>query len=527
MKMNKKKITSLFLASLMGVAAVGVTGCKKETPDNENTIEISIFNGGWGIDWIKEAEPKFEALHPEYDVIIKEELLLGKTEAAVKAGPNITTTDIFFPTDNINSLILGGSSIYAGYDVIFEPLDEVYDYKPDGTTSVRDKMTKYALDAVTYENVKEGKTHEYTLPLTTNSTGIIYNKTKFDALEIVVPRTTDELYDVTCAKINDVFATEDRMKSAFTDSIKTAYSQYMLDVWWAQYETVDGVVDYWNGRYRENGLEKYGPEVFKQKGRLYAAEAYEKMINPEAKNNHTNINSMNYMQAQQQLFNGNCLMMVNGSWLENEMKIRSSVTTTDELVFMKTPIISAIREKTPSIASDEVLREVISYVDGDVESKPAGVTDADVELIRAARNVKYGGSVTGGFIPAYSNAKEAAKEFLKYLCSEEFAQIYFDKTGGDMISFNKSATDISNASSFIKSVYQNLGVEMDVTPDPYKYPMACLGGMLRFPGTVGIPAWFSAKNSADRMTAQQIYDKGITIGDQGHYDGILSTAGLI
>ena len=96
-----------------------------------------------------------------------------------------------------------------------------------------------------------------------------------------------------------------------------------------------------------------------------------------------------------------------------------------------------------------------------------------------------------------------------------------------MVSFNKSATDISNSSSFIKSVYQNLGVEMDVTPDPYKYPMACLGGMLRFPGTVGIPAWFSAKNSADRMTAQQIYDKGITIGDQGHYDGILSTAGLI
>ena len=528
MNMNKKKITSLFLASLMGVAALGVTGCGEKTPDDANTIEVSIFNGGWGIDWMKEAEVKFEALHPEYDVIVKEELLLGKTDSAVKAGPKITTTDIFFPTDNLNGLILSGSSVYAGYDVIFEPLDDVYDYKPDGVTSVRDKMGKYTLDAVTYENEKEGKSHEYVLPLGTSAAGIIYNKTKFDALQIAVPRTTDELYDVTCAKINEVFATPDRMKSAFTDSIKTAYSQYMLDVWWAQYETVDGVVDYWNGRYYdENGLVKYGPEVFKQKGRLYAAEAYEKMINPEIKNNHTNINSMNYMQAQQQLFNGNCLMMVNGSWLENEMKIRSSVTTTDELVFMKTPIISAIREKTPSIASDEVLREVISYVDGDVETKPAGVTDADVEIIRAARNVKYGGSSTGGFIPAYSSAKVAAKEFLKYLCSEDFAQIYFEKTGGNMISFNASATDLSKASSFIKSVYQNLSTAMDVTPDPYKYPMACLGGMLRFPGTVAIPAWFSAKNAADRMTAQEIYDKGLIVGDQGHYDGILSTAGLI
>lgn len=530
MKMNKKMITSLFLASLMGVSAFGTVGCGgKKTADDENTVEVSIYSGGWGIDWIKEAEKKFEALHPEINVVIKEELLLGKTDAAVKAGPKITTTDIFFPSDIISGLLLSGSSVLAGYDMIFEPLDDVYDFKPDGTTSVRDKMLKSELEGVTYENVKEGKTHEYVLPIGGGGgSGIIYNKTKFDQYEIQVPRTTDELYNVTCAKINDVFATEDRMKSAFTDSIKTAYSQYVLDLWWAQYETVEGVVDYWNGRYYENGLAKYGPKVFEQKGRLYAAEAYEKMINPTIGNSHTNINSMNYMQAQQQLFNGNCLMMVNGSWLENEMKIRSEVMATDELVFMKTPIISAIIDKTPSIANDEVLRQVISYVDGDVATKPEGVTDADVEIIREARNVKYGGNGAGGaFIPAYSSAKANAKEFLKYLCTEEFAQIYYEKTGGDLICFNADVTDTSNASAFMKSSYENLSVAMDSVPSPYKYPMGCLGGMLRFPGTVAIPAWFSAKNPTDRMTAKQIYEKGLIVGDQGHYDGILSTAGLI
>ncbi len=528
MSKNKKMGTSLILALLMGATAFGAVGCGgKKTANNESTVEVSIFSGGWGIDWMKEAEKNYEAANPDIDIVVKEELLLGKIDSAVKAGPDITTTDLFVPSDIVSGLILSGGSILSGYDVIFEPLDEVYDYKPDGVTSVRDKMTARALANATYENVAEGKTHEYVLALGGGGSGILYNKTKFDELDIVVPRTTDELYDVTCKKINEVFATADRTKAAFTDSIKTAYSQYMLDVWWAQYETVDGVIDYWNGRYRENGLEKYGPKVFEQKGRLYALEAYEKMLNPEYKNNHTNINSMNYMQAQQQLFNGNCLMMVNGSWLENEMKIRSESTSTDTLVFMKTPIISAIREKTPSITSDEVLREVISFVDGEIQTKPEGVTDADVEIIKKARNVRYHGSSTGMFIPAYSNAKAATKEFMKYLCSTEFAQIYYEKTGGDLVHFNADVTDTSNASAFMKSVYENLDVKMEGTPDPYKYPMACLGGMLRFPGTTGIPSWFSSNNSADRMTAQQIYDKGLVVGDQAHYDGILNTAGLI
>ena len=528
MKTNKaKKLTSLFLASLMATTLLGTVACSKKTSDDENTVEVSIFNGGWGIDWMKEAEKRFEAANPDIDIVVKEELLLGKTESAVKAGPKITTVDLFVPTDNINTLILSGDRVLAGYDVVFEPLDDVYDYKPDGVTSVRDKMPKGSLEQVTYENVKEEKTHEYVLSLGGGGAGIIYNKTKFDELGIAVPRTTDELYDVTCGKIKQVFSTPDRLKSAFTDSVKTAYSQYMLDLWWAQYETVDGVIDYWNGRYRENGLVKYGPKVFTQKGRLYALEAYEKMMSPAEGNNHVNINSMSYMQAQQQLFNGNCLMMVNGSWLENEMKIRSESTSADTLVFMKTPIISAIREKTPSIASDEVLREVISYVDGELETKPAGVTDEDVEIIRTARNVRYRGSSTGMFIPAYASAKEAAKKFMKYLCSTEFAQIYYEKTGGDLVQFNADVTDTSNASAFMKSAYENLNVNMEGTPDPYKYLMACLGGMLRFPGTVNIPSWFSSNNAADRMTAQQIYDKGLLVGDQGHYDGILRTAGLI
>ena len=57
MKTNKaKKLTSLFLASLMATTLLGTVACSKKTSDDENTGEVSIFNGGWGIDWMKEVE---------------------------------------------------------------------------------------------------------------------------------------------------------------------------------------------------------------------------------------------------------------------------------------------------------------------------------------------------------------------------------------------------------------------------------------------------------------------------------------
>lgn len=532
--MKRKHFIGLVLASVIALSTAGV-GCGTKASNDANTVEVYAYNGGWGLDWLTAAEEGFEAANPGVDIVIKEQTVLGGISDQVKSGASANSVDLYWASEDIYELLLKGSNILKGYNMVFEPLDDVYDYKPDGATSVRDKCSEGMLDAVTFEVEENGETvsHEYVLHIGDGTAGIIYNSKKFEELGLTVPRTTDELYNVTCKKINENFADEgNKTKAAFSESITTAYSQYMLYVWWAQYETVQGVKDFWNGKYTKDGLTKTGNAIFEQKGRLYALEAYEKMIGDYVgegdsaypRNAHSKINSMKYLQAQEQLMNGNCLMMVNGNWLENEMSIRSKGTDSSvELKMMKSPVISKIIEKTPSIADDETLRKVVSYVDGEGE-KPEGVTDEDIAIIKAAREVKFSNYTGGMFIPAYSTAKENAKKFMKYLCSAEYAQIFFEKTGGNYVSFNKDLTDFSTASTFMKSVVENEGCTE--CPNGYRYPLAGLGGMLIFPGSVDIPTLLASKNSSDRKTPQAIYDYGITTGSTEYFRECLEKAGL-
>lgn len=524
--MKNKTLVSLLLTATVAVSSLGGIGCGTKVKDDANTVQVSVFNGGWGLDWLYAAEREFERIYPDVDIVIDPQDLLGQISNQIKSGPSVNSVDLYFASEDVNSLLLMGPNTLAGYNMVFEPLDEVYDYVVNDNKTVREKCSDSLLDSVTFETEENGETvsHEYIMHFGNGAAGIIYNADKFQELNITVPRTTDELYDVTCAQISQKFSNDALTKAAFTESIRTAYSQYMFNVWWTQYEGADNVKNFFNGIYYKDGIKRYGNKIFEQKGRLYALEAYEKMIGPDYKNAHTNINSMTYMQAQQVLMNGTCLMMVNGNWLENEMKIRTDSNSSANIKMMPTPIISKVIEKTPSISDDETLRAVVSYVDGE-GSLPDNVTEKDVETIRAARDVKYDNYAGGAFIPAYSNAKENAKRFLKYLCSAEFAQIFFDKTGGNFIGFNEDITDMTAASVFMKSVYETQG--KTAAPYQYRYKMSGLGGMLVFPGTVNIPSWFASKNTEDRKTPKQIYDRALDMGTEEYFNTVLKTAGLI
>ena len=50
---------------------------------------------------------------------------------------------------------------------------------------------------------ENGTTKYYSYPWIAGVLGIVYNATQFEAMNLRVPRTTDELFDVTCKKIKD------------------------------------------------------------------------------------------------------------------------------------------------------------------------------------------------------------------------------------------------------------------------------------------------------------------------------------
>ena len=97
---------------------------------------------------------------------------------------------------------------------------------------------------------------------------------------------------------------------------------------------------------------------------------------------------------------------------------------------MKMPVISAITHRTPSIKDDATLSAVVDYVDGITAELPAGVTEADANIVREARNM-VGELVCREFvITKNANHKDVIKDFLAYLTSDRAQRIAAQNCNG-------------------------------------------------------------------------------------------------
>ena len=144
------------------------------------------------------------------------------------------------------------------------------------------------------------------------------------------------------------------------------------------------------------------------------------------------------------------VFMVCGAYLEQEMNFllqdQKASGNPQEIGYMQTPVASGIIERTPSIENDGVLRQVITYVDkiaaGESATKPAGVEDADIEIIAEARSICGSYAAGGMVIPKHADNIAGAKEFMKYLASDEAAIIAAKYCNGmNILPFGYQASD--------------------------------------------------------------------------------------
>ena len=131
------------------------------------------------------------------------------------------------------------------------------------------------------------------------------------------------------------------------------------------------------------------------------------------------------------------------------------------------PVVSALSEKLSyysAVATDNdaKLREMITFVDahptkGDNMGAPSYATAEDVEIVREARQMAY--SMSGAdhtvLIPSYSDKVDAAKDFLKFMYSDEGLNLYYKATGGAMLPVTPSegyAASSVTMSAFRKNI---------------------------------------------------------------------------
>lgn len=441
MKKNMSVLKTIVCSLLCMCFCAAAVACGGGGPREgiAGTITLNYFLGGFGEEWINAvAEDYTKNVNPDAEIKLKASGSNADMLDKIKSG---TGDDMYIANEN-----------FFGQKANLLELDSVMEMEVYGEegVKVKDKLSQDFLD---YYN--EGG-HYYQFPQN-NVSGYrwIYNKTVIDgALGSMesgnwsLPRTTDEffelgdrLYDegvfLTATAIgNGAKATEDYLDNAF-------------NVWFAQMVGAENHAKFFDGLYQNEDGEwvrdsETSDNVFNSnKEAIEAAYALAKEMcvsrnvdtTKERQYLHSNSDGMQYKDVDVLFYGGQLsgrtfprfAFIYSGLWLERETATYDAIGVVDmsanEVLPMKTPVISAIISRTPSIPDDTVLAQVVDYVDGVTAEKPAGVTDEDIAIIAEARNMVNKGSEDTFLITKNARYPDLCKDFLRYIVSDRAQQV--------------------------------------------------------------------------------------------------------
>ena len=368
----------VFIAIIM--VSFMVVACKGDNQSSDkDRLVIAFAEAGYGRDWLINLKTAFEAEHENVEIILD-----GNPNMTANAGPKIESgrdlADIYF-------LLETNWQRWAtrGY---LEPLDDLYTAEVEEGVTLEEKL----IDEV----VEFGRIGEsfYALPWNDGVTGLVYNSKMFTEKGWEVPTTVDELI-----ALADQIKTEGAGVKPFTwPGQYSAYWNFVVYGWWAQYEGLAGMQEFF-------AFET--PEVYQQQGKLKALQAFETLIGDQS-NSTAGVNGLIHTQAQMQFINGFAAMIPNGIWIESEME--AALPDGFEMKMMQIPTIEGAKEP------------------------------------------KINNSMLGDFIivPKEARNKELAKEFLRFMSTDE-ALMQYTKDTGSPRPFEYDPTQIEGLSAFIMS----------------------------------------------------------------------------
>ena len=563
MKNKSKKMLALLCATLTCSTALFSTSCGgSKGSDTDQTLEVLLWDQGYGTQFCKDLLNSFKeeswvkSKYPNLEIIFTADGNDNTYKTKIDAGEKANTVDLF---------LVANLSTYTGKDSLgqekFADLTEkVFNQQvPGESVTVYEKMLPTFLDSIRYyekgqdSNTPDVPFKSYVFPWAMGMDGIVYNADHLRTLQLEVPLTTNQ-FIAACETISNSKALPYNLKSdgdyAILSDSKGNYWNNLYPTWWGQYEGITEYYNFFNGV--ANGT--ISADIHRQKGKLYSLQVLEKILDYENGYMYKNRTGLEFMQAQTNFIKGEGVFYSNGDWFAKEME--KTVKEVDEMLgikydirMMKTPIVSEIINKTPSIPNEETLRAVIRAVDSKfatvAEAKLGqfegyelitNVTEADYKVILEARGVIHSiGPRHNAAVPSYAKGKEVAFDFLKYMATDEAQEIYMAATGGASLPF---AYDVKtkNPSLFEKllpieqdRLNMTYGQKYDVTvlPDPDSFPLVKWGGMLAVRSLNGssVISYFAAEGAT--ATAQQLYDNDIQyyITD-GCFNECRSLAGL-
>ena len=535
----------------LSVALGTIVGCnKKDNPVGPNTIQISYSLGSFGEEWLNEAVKRFNEAFADqgYSAVVTRVDAAFDSDSIVNEIKSINDNpyDLYIAISNNIGIVDDSYSVLRKRDeCLLEDLTDVYNSKvinldgSEGTETVletRDPaMLPYHIYNYDNENFK-GKYYGY--QWTSAYCGIMMNtKVLRDFGYDHAPRTTREMK----AMCDDVISKN--RKSGNGNPIKatvwpganaSGYFAYPLLTWMAQYMGVEEYTDFFKFKPKTGTTKTNGYDVYDNEAILYALKAMETFAAQEYAADGS-LYTLDHLLADQVLMDGEALFEITGDWSYNEaVGIGYDNDTLSRFEAIPVPIVSELADKIGLTGTadqkDAVLRNIVQGVDdGKTDSVIAAensVSAEQVATVREARGIYYDlGCGHQAIIPSYSDAKDVAKLFLRFISSKEFSEnVYSGRANG--ITAHASAK--ANGNNFLKSLTK-------ICRQSYSTPIAeaiCLSD-IRYKG--GIQYTFEplphygmlARSMAEHLseyTADSCYTK-IKSSMKNNWDTILMTAG--
>lgn len=512
-----KKVLALFLVMIMCLSALTACGGangKKDTA-GKTEVKIAYWLSGMGEQWLIDMIAAFEEAQDEYYV----SYVTSPTSSSLTSAlgmEDMDETDIYM-------------AVKVEAQEFMEPLDSLLE-----TTAAGDEKTlgeKFNKSYLEYEQAADG--HYYSLTYGGGMSNLYYNKDLFKKAGVnQLPRTTDEL-TVLCDNLNS------QGISPLCHFKGGGYYDFMMRFYMAQYDGLDYYTNNWFTCTDEEGNSPSKNVLTKKDGRYYALKAMEKFITP----GYTMTGSLtqSHTEIQTQFLNGKAAMMLNGSWIENEMKANKGDYN---LGAMKLPVLSSIVNQLETVKNDTALRAVVSAVDAvaageketsDFASGDAYVVDgttvssADWNRIYDARNMiqsNYGESAA--FVPKYSKEKEGALKFLEFMYSDAGYKIFANATKCPlpMELSNGESIDTANMSESQAAQFDLITAEtLFVDSGSSKEHLIFLTGGASLMANIKYVDKFCAGNVDDRMTADEVWDLMIKTVDENYESNWLLNIG--
>lgn len=378
-------------------------------------LNVAIAETGYGYKWLEEMVKGYEEANSDVAII-----------------PTVI--------HNSQQFLQGLQYEQSEYDLAFG----VFDFKQlysTGVLPLADISDVYAdigakLNPIVYEWYNfDGR--YYALPYAQATMGIVYHADKFEQYQLQVPRTTNELLSLT----EEIYYKTGIAPIGGCSQVN--YWEYLFNAWFAQYD-FEAYQRYWQGKDENNNPAT--ADIANQMGVFRTLELYEKLMTRD--NLERNFVANDFTQAQVKFLMGETFMMAEGEWLVNEasdiieqIHRVNGYDANESIAMMKMPVLSAMVENLSFYQNDgrdydAVLAAIIDYVDGVTDVKPVivegcSITDEDIARVAKARSITP--SLFGRMnaaIPQASKKSDIAKDFLRYLYSEEGIEIYRQSLNG-------------------------------------------------------------------------------------------------